>query len=404
DDALLARLNALKKSPVNFNPRPSASIISSKPPAPTDDLAARFARLGSASPSASPKSSRTTSSHDTSTVGRAQSVPVIAPGATSYLEGVSEGVGGASEEEVNAEDGKSLEQLLAEMGPQSQWDVSRKEQDDVETLIQEAKNILPVIQRSMKGDREEEVERSAGNKRGTGARPERKEEELTDWENVEVDVGSGGVRVGREEKTDENDEEREGEENKTEGEEVEDVISRVLAELEISRKYGDGGDDDSGDWKSNQQEDPAQDHTTPRTETAPTTKPQDLDSEASLQLPSAPDSLPHDDLDKTQALEDALVARFASLSPFPKPTNSLGLPSAPSFSPTKKPPKILKSNLPKYTDEEIDTWCIICNDDATLKCVGCDGDLYCRDCWMEGHRGESAGLEERRHKAVVFNK
>lgn len=45
-------------------------------------------------------------------------------------------------------------------------------------------------------------------------------------------------------------------------------------------------------------------------------------------------------------------------------------------------------------------WCVICNADAMVRCKGCDGDLYCTECFREGHRGEDL----REHSTVQFNK
>ena len=92
------------------------------------------------------------------------------------------------------------------------------------------------------------------------------------------------------------------------------------------------------------------------------------DSFASLQFPSVPDDA-FDSLDMPSA-----------------PTNTPGIPQAKA-----------RAGLASATDEEIDSWCIICCADASVQCFGCGKDLYCWGCWREGHIGEGAGLEEKSH-------
>lgn len=365
DNDLLARLNALKKSSVSFGARVPSSESRDESPRPVDDLAARFARLGSASPSPAPQP------HPSVT-------PVLAPGAPSYLEGIAQGVGG-SDVQFNEDDEKSLEELLAELngavGERKDWDVSRKEQEDVGKLLKDMKKILPEVVNSRRQDIE------TGNVRDTSI----SKEGLTDWESVEINVGTGGVDLAREAAEEESGDDQKNR-NQAEENEADEIIAKVMAELEISRKYDQPSPSDEEKSEPGIQPVRGQNN--------------NQSHDTGFALPSAPTELPEDDLARTQAIEDALTARMAALAA--PQTDSLGLPSAPSFSPRKKP--AVASNLQQRLDDEIDSWCIICQDDATLRCTGCDGDLYCQNCWMEGHRGESAGFEERGHKAILYTK
>jgi len=95
------------------------------------------------------------------------------------------------------------------------------------------------------------------------------------------------------------------------------------------------------------------------------------DSISSLIFPSTPEDLKH-------------------------PCTGLDLPSTPKTAPTTRKPEATG-----YTNEQIDSWCVICCANASVKCFGCDGDIYCWGCWREGHVGEDVGedvgLEEKNH-------
>lgn len=299
DDALLARLNALRKSHISMDASPKLGA-GDGPREQASDLHSRFTRLGSPGAAASgPKDD----------------------GATPH----------------NDEDDKMLDELLQDLGPEEQWTMNQDEHHDVKSLAAEARKALDAVARDSQ-KRE--------------AKPEGEEE------------GDVGGQAEREEKAEEASEEKE----------TEEIIAKVLAELELERTQA--GNEQADDGESETKEAPADDG-----------------RGHSFELPSAPQDMPKpSDNNDADDVDAYLASRLSGLS----------LPTAPSFSPTKKPVRMAKSKLPKYTEEDIDSWCVICNDDAQVRCLGCDGDLYCTNCWNEGHRGPDAGLEERRHRCEQY--
>lgn len=328
DDDLLARLNALKKSHISLDTTSSVPIAIPAPEPvaddePITDLAARFRRLGGAGASAN----------------------------ATPTKGVLDAAGPLNEDtEHNPEDEKTLDELLQELGPAHEWNISNEDEKDVGKLVAEVRQILPVEPRGAQAAEHKRRSTSVPDQPGSG------------------DEGS--------EASDTQDEQ-----------EADAYVARVLAELDIEEKY-------RSDEPESKDEDSASDHAAPSDATtpnkpAPTAPPSDpygRNNSPSLELPAAP-TAPPDDFDRATAVDDHLTARMAALS----------LPSAPSFAPSNKPIKVTKAH---FTDEQIDSWCVICYADATVKCLGCDGELYCRGCWREGHVGPDAGFEERGHRWV----
>ena len=262
-----------------------------------------------------------------------------------------------SETVHNEEDDQTLEQLLAELNVSDDL-VPPEEDRDINTLLKEARTALPRdeprVVKELPGEEEDKDEKSSA---------EKHRDTLDGWE------------PGDDEAADE-------------------YIAQVLAELELEGQHSlsehdtqepERTEDATRPPDSAEAEDEA--HGEPHVADVD----EDGDHYESLDLPSAPSdqlpSLPPSSSASTGTDEHSLAARLAKLS----------LPSV--RKPAKKAPA-----PPKYTDEDIDSWCVICNEDATVRCLGCDGDLYCQACWDEGHRGKDAGFEERTHKAILYNR
>ncbi|KAL1305671.1 hypothetical protein AAFC00_007264 [Neodothiora populina] len=297
-------------------------------------------------------------------------------------------------------DEESLEELLRQLEEDGKENgLDPDEPRDVERLLKEARDLLP-----------EEEER------------EEVRQHVEDLRNAETETRKEMEGVGGRQQSEEEKEEKESQEGQEKVEDNDDdadeYIQQVLEQLHVDEKY------------KYQDDDPADPNAGAVFSVSSDTS-GEKKAESSFPLPTVPDALsslppssittePKETDNKSESIDDALAARFASLGVSSPARGSgasnnddssegnLGLPSAPSFNPTAKPVTITKSlrpgkpSLPTYTDEDIDSWCCICNEDATVRCLGCEGDLYCAECWREGH-GDGPG-QERGHRALAYTR
>ncbi|KAL8752426.1 MAG: hypothetical protein Q9184_005733 [Pyrenodesmia sp. 2 TL-2023] len=286
DQLLLDRLNALKQSSVAPERKTFTSLHQDE--LQDDfDLATRFSKLNS--------HRRLTADELTKSVAEASS---------------------------NTEEGApspTVEELLADLGPEEQWQLDREETVQVKDLLEEVKEALPTDSKR-KGEHEPSLKRT---------------EKPASEQN--------GDDIGRQSRcssttSSANDEE-----------EAAAQLQRILDELSV--------------------------HPSPPRTPAP---------RESTEAPGA-----------TNVSRPCTTNGATAENNTMFPSVPLDLPSTPmAINPTLAPAKPKSQD---YTDTEIDSWCIICCDDALVRCTGCAGDLYCWDCWNEGHTGADAALEDRGH-------
>ncbi|KAF2482379.1 hypothetical protein BDY17DRAFT_251620 [Neohortaea acidophila] len=339
DDDLLARLNALKPSSVTL--QPDAHQPANLGTAQSQSVSDRLAeRLKGLRAGVAAPAAPAAAPHD------------VTYGASEHAADSEDAVGPDGPDPIlnwqrHGDDEENLEDLLAQLGPEDQWELDPDDSKNIESLLAEARTALPSTE--------------AGNADGGG----------------DFAAGHGASTAHAVEHPDDGDNDDHPDQDKRDELEADDYVKRILAELEFESKYG--GDETSE--QTDQEHAPGLD--------LPSTP------SANLQTPEPP------------SYEDSeLEARFSQLG--------LNLPSTPSTAPSTRTKAVHKSNLndlknakgksnlPTFTDDDIDSWCCICNEDGEVRCLGCDDDIYCHVCWNEGH-GSGPG-QERGHKAVQFVK
>lgn len=352
DDDLLARLNALKPSSVKLEQESSTiDVQTSTPQTREDKLAGRLKQL---------RDGNLPNSQDAPSTERS---PVARVKASSTSKSGSDAVTALTNEtrdqvtserdpirqwQQQPEDEQTLEELLAELGPSEGGKLAWLDPEDpkhIDSLLREAKEALP----------------DPSEAQSTGSH---EAEEQANGPNQHLDEEDDSKSRQSDDQKDEAD--------------ANEYIKKVLADLELEQKYGA---DDAPEAKQ---------------------------GESSLQLPSTPSQLkeaPASSSPDPPSYEDSeLEARFSKLA-----MSGLDLPSTPTNKPSATKPTIQaslkpksKSNMPTYTDEDIESWCCICNEDGEVRCLGCDNDIYCQNCFRDGH-GTGPG-QERGHKAVQYNR
>lgn len=254
---------------------------------------------------------------------------------------------------LDNEDGKTVEELLAELGPEDSWNVQKDEETQIDDLLQAASKALAQTPTKVDSDPAD-----GGQKLELG-------NESSAQHMQTADRSYPPPSQQAEPTEDELDQE------------ADEYLAQILEQIKHEPK-------------SLAESEKLHDVEASRQEQSSTVA-MHVDNHA---FPDAPSKNLDPPSYADVTADDELASRLANL----------GLPSVPltikntSTIPTAKPQQ------KGYTDEEIDSWCVICNEDATLRCVGCDGDLYCTKCWLDGHKGPDAGYDERTHKAVQYNK
>ncbi|KAI0837469.1 hypothetical protein F5Y06DRAFT_270501 [Hypoxylon sp. FL0890] len=392
DRSLLDRLNALKPSTVNLETSSPKSVAAStiepaKPLSREDALSERLKSLRNQTDKNSPTTSsleanRSNGDAITSSSPNQISQPLSGP----KNPDTSIGAPQVSEEKNDDADpllftdDQTLEELLADLESDQPW------LDEVAAEEEEHQRVTALLK------------------------------ELGDASRISQDPDRDTKEASRDNEAEHSsDDDSEGEQMTRE---ADDILAQAVDEAELQRANGSPHLDSRPTSPNQTVKTTAP--SAPENESAPAAKsneidpfnlpavPSDLQDQPNLPEPSQGDDDDDDDADFAASITSRMAALRVNTTTGPTlpsvPTSDVdtfGLPAVPTFAPADRPaPGLIKRF--GFTDEDQKTWCVVCLEDGAIRCLDCDGDVYCARCWKEMHVGPSAGYDERGHRWEKF--
>ncbi|KAI1408924.1 hypothetical protein F5Y13DRAFT_171112 [Hypoxylon sp. FL1857] len=393
DRSLLDRLNALKPSTVNLDPSSPKSVAAStiepaKPLSREDALSERLKSLRNQPEkkiyiASSPEEGRRDGDTITSSSPNQISQPPSGPKSPGTVIGapqvpISEDTNDDADPLLFTDD-QTLEELLADLESDQPWldEIAAEEEEHrrVTALLEELGDASRISQDPDPDLKSKEANRDSGDDHSS-------------------DDDSEGEQMTRE---------------------ADDILAQAVDEAELEKprgspQHGSRPTSPSQDVKSTA-------HGDPTNESAFAAKSNEIDP---FNLPAVPSDLQDqpnlpepprgddDDADFAASITSRMAALRVDANSGPTlpsvPTSDVdtfGLPTVPTFAPADRPaPGLIKRF--GFTDEDQKTWCVICLEDGAIRCLDCDGDVYCARCWKEMHVGPSAGYDERGHRWEKF--